>query len=357
MPQYQTAQVGNSAGTATVTAFAWNGRAGGIIAFDVAGTLTVQTNSGANPAPAISANGAGFRGGIAPLRLQATSAAGAADFDYRQSTALDVHANKGEGIAGTPSSLTGLTVGAGVQGYPNGDRARGGPGNAGGGGSDGNAAANDENTGGGGGGNGGKGGKGGNAWNSVDPTGGFGGAGYAASATQLVMGGGGGAGTNNNTDGKSAGANGGGLIFVRADTVAGTATFRANGNAAVDLESQAGNTNDSGGGGGAGGSIVVLAATALPATLTLSANGGFGANANAGTLCVSSSHGPGGGGAGGVILASNTNPTRSVTGANPGLTNVLACDCPTPAANKVPAGNCITYGATAGAAGRPRPSA
>ena len=354
VPQYQTAQVGNAAGTATVTAAAWNGRSGGVVAFDVAGTLTVQTNSGANPPPAISVVGQGFRGGV-PVTLAGTGSGTPADFDYRQDTSFPVHANKGEGIAGTPSTLTGMTIGATAQGYLNGDRARGAPGNAGGGGSDGRMSANDQNSGGGGGGNGGRGGKGGNAWNSNEPFGGWGGAPYTATATQLLMGGGGGGGTNNNNAGKSGGAPGGGMIFVRANTVTGTATFSANGNAAPDLEASAGNSNDSGGGGGAGGTITVLAATALPATLTLNASGGFGANANAGTACASDAHGPGGGGAGGVVLTSNTSPVRNVNGANPGLTNSIGaggCDCPTPPANKVPAGTCIQYSAIAGTTGQ-----
>ena len=166
--------------------------------------------------------------------------------------------------------------------------------------------------------------------------------------------------TNNNNSPKSGGATGGGMIFVRANNVTGTATFNANGNAAPDLEAAAGNTNDSGGGGGAGGTIVVLSSSALPTTLTLNANGGFGANANVGASCSGSAHGPGGGGAGGVIFTSDTNPaTRSVTGALPGLTNSLGsgggagtCDCLAPAANKVPAGNCIQYGASAGTTGQ-----
>lgn len=132
VPQYTTATTSSG-----LTALAWNGSVGGVLALDTSGALTLGG--------VVSLDGLGFRG--AP-GLQRGGAPGFANTDTAVSATANVDGNKGEGIGGTP---VGTAAG---NGYPGGDAARGAPGNAGGGGTDGNPNANDQNTGGGGGGNG-----------------------------------------------------------------------------------------------------------------------------------------------------------------------------------------------------------
>ncbi|RSK36161.1 T9SS type A sorting domain-containing protein [Hymenobacter metallilatus] len=340
--------------TGDVTGPRWNGRTGGVVVLDVNGTLNMNGRT-------IDMAGKGFRGGAGQ---QLTGATGVTDSDYRHSNTLTTSANKGEGTAGTPrylndadqfaayragtattpfldTQVSGLLPASVTDGYPLGDRARGGPGNAGGGGTDGNPGSNDQNTGGGGGGNAGRGGQGGNAWNSNDPYGGYGGADFTqATPSRVIMGGGGGAGTTNNgtvqratgtgstptnpvvpenagipgpnttnasgvniSGFASSGAAGGGIVLLRAGNLTGTGIINVNG-AAMPYVAQ----NDGSGGGGAGGSAVVLvnASNGNPNSpvldnLTVLANGGQGGRNTGG----GSPHGPGGGGAGGAIFASS----------------------------------------------------
>ena len=296
VPSYTTATTGSG-----LTALPWNGSVGGVLAFDVANTLTL--------AGTVSVDGLGFRGGVG---IQRGGAAGHSSADTVVSATAGVDGNKAEGIAGTP-----LGTAAG-DGYPGGDAARGAPGNAGGGGTDANPVANDENSGGGGGGNGGRGGMGGNSWNSDQPTGGWGGAPVTAAGARALLGGGGGAGTANNfTAPNSDGAAGGGVVLVRAGRVAGAGTFTADGADAYQLT-----PNDGGGGGGAGGTIVLSALAGGLGAATLHADGGRGGDAwasqapGAGNI---SAHGPGGGGGGGVVLTSSAT-TRTTAGGAHGTT-------------------------------------
>jgi uncharacterized repeat protein (TIGR01451 family) len=336
VPQYLSATLG------AVTAAAWNGSTGGILALDVAGQLNL---GGAT----VHVDGQGFRGGAG---MQLTGGAGAnTDYWHKSPTAYTgatggvagVDAAKGEGVAGTPEwveSNNSFLQTTTTVGYPSGtagadgSMARGAPGNAGGGGTDADPAANDQNAGGGGGGNGGSGGFGGDSWNSNLSDGGEGGSPFPETIDRIAMGGGGGAGTRNNSDGDnqaSGGAAGGGIIFIRADSLTGTATLTANGAAAYD-----GTLNDAGGGGGAGGTIVVLAANGGESGLTLQANGGRGGDAwDSQPYSLGDRHGPGGGGAGGVVLVSGATAGISVTGGTNGTTL-------TPG---------VAYGATPGAAG------
>ncbi|HZR66755.1 MAG TPA: C25 family cysteine peptidase [Terriglobales bacterium] len=353
VPNYATATL-----TSTLTASAWNGSTGGVLALNVSGTLTLN---GAT----VSVNGLGFRGAAG---LFMNGAAGAANTDYRfpAPTAYNTatltrtagaHASKGEGIGGTPEwieNVTGTTAGVvttgtvastnqGVaEGYPQGSMARGAPGNAGGGGNDADPAANDQNSGGGAGANGGSGGSGGNSWNTNLAVGGNGGTAFPADISRVVMGGGGGAGTSNNNSNfmSSSGAPGGGIVMIRAATISGNATITANGLAAYNAT-----PNDGGGGGGAGGSIIFLwgAVTGTP-TVTLNANGGRGGDAwdsdNGGAQggLNADRHGPGGGGGGGVLLYTGTGATMTtaVTGGAAGITLNTAG---------------VTYGASAGGNG------
>ena len=343
VPNYATATL-----TSTLTATAWNGTTGGVLALNVSGTLTLN---GAT----VSVNGLGFRGAAG---LFLNGAAGAANTDYRftaptayNTTTLTATAgadgSKGEGIAGTPEWIesgtsvanTGQTY---AEGYPLGSMARGAPGTGGGGATDGHPVANDQNSGGGGGANGGAGGQGGNSWNSNLAVGGLGGGAFPGSINRVALGGGGGAGSSNNNTNfqSSSGAPGGGIVMIRAGTISGNVTITANGSAAYN------NTpNDGGGGGGAAGSIVFLwsSVTGTP-NVTLDADGGRGGDAwdadNGGAQngLNADRHGPGGGGGGGVLIYKGTGAamTTSVTGGAAGVTLNVAG---------------LFYGATAGGAG------
>lgn len=305
VPQYTTATLG-----ATLTAAAWNGTTGGILAFDVAGDLALGGTT-------VAVDGLGFRGG-AGLAFGGTAGS---QNDYRNVVANDAHGTKGEGIAGTPENVLdgGANLDVGPQGYPNGDMARGAPANGGGGGTDGDPSANDQNSGGGGGANQGRGGAGGNTWLSALARGGFGGAPFYASPGRVVLGGGGGAGSRNNSSGiAAAGAAGGAIVLVRAGRLTGSGTITANGaNAYNDT------ANDGGGGGGAGGSIVVLSRGGGIGGLTVRANGGRGGDAwrtQPPGSYPGERHGPGGGGGGGYIALNGTPASSSVTGGASGIT-------------------------------------
>ena len=328
VPQYSSAIV-----SATVNALNWNGSVGGIVAMDVAGALTINST--------ITADGAGFRGG---LGRQLTGGAGA-NTDYRTSYSVKANGSKGEGIAGTPQYMNSPSTfnGAPAQvaalgsGYPDGSTtnasyAQGAPGNAGGGGTDGHPAANDQNSGGGGGGNYAAGAKGGNSWNSNLTVGGVGGSAVAGLAfNRIVMGGGGGAGTTNdgtadnttyaNPPGLactasagacSSGAPGGGIVLVRANSINGSGSITANGGSGYNTG------NDSAGGGGAGGSVVLY--TQIGGSVTVTANGGDGGNAwRSDTGGLADRHGPGGGGSGGFIAYSPSTGFAIAATVNPGI--------------------------------------
>jgi hypothetical protein len=315
VPRYKTATLSSS-----LSALAWDGTNGGILAIDITGTLTLGGT--------VSVDGLGFRGGGG----RALSGGAGLSTDYRTAAAVNNNGAKGEGIVGTPRWIFNGTgnVDTGVDGYPNGSQARGGPGNAGGGGTDGNPSANDQNTGGGGGGNGGQGGRGGHSWSSNLDSGGHPGAvfPYAIGANpRIAMGGGGGAGTRNNSAWfQSAGGLGGGIVLIRATTVTGTGTVTANGRGR-DITGITPD-NDGAGGGGAGGTVVVVTRNGDLSGLKVQAMGGGGIDAwpsSDGTVYPGNRHGPGGGGGGGVILLSSGAAGTNVFGGVNGTTT-LALD-------------------------------
>ncbi len=316
--------------TATITAPAWNGTSGGVIA--IYATDTVNMNG-----QTISAAGKGFRGGGG---LNHSNTGSGSNTDYTALSTTNTCASKGEGIAGTPRYIfaTGNTLlvdyGSALEGYPGGCIDRGAPGNAGGGATDGDPVSNSNNAGGGGGGNGGLGGDGGRSWSSQLYVGGKPGAVFAqVSPKRLVMGGGGGAGSTDGGTGTptlglaSSGAPGGGIVIIRAGGITGTGTINVNG-----ASPNATLLNDGAGGGGAGGSVLLVAANSL-SNITVTANGSAGAS-NTGTGVP---HGPGGGGGGGVVYSTTAvNASSSATGGAAGTTQGI-----------VPA----TFGAVAGSAG------
>jgi hypothetical protein len=337
VPQYTEAILSSG-----LTCGAWDGAAGGILAIDVNDQINLN---GAT----VAVDGLGFRPGAGQILAGAGGddcPTGTCNADYVNTTTNNFHGNKGEGIAGTPWYCVdngGTVVSNGVEGYPNGSRARGAPGNAGGGGTDPDSSANDQNAGGGGGGNGGAGGNGGLSWYTEKVTGGLGGAAFAqASPCRIVMGGGGGSGDMNNDQGVTNAGNGsagGGIVIVRTRSVAGTGTITANGAAAFN-----GTQNDGGGGGGAGGTVIVeeLSQTLGLSGLTVQANGGTGGDTwdtepigDTGVDATDNQHGPGGGGGGGVVYLSSAAASISVAGGAHGTTTTSA----------------TAYGSTSGAAG------
>ena len=275
--------------TAPLTAQAWNGTTGGIIAIEVTGTLTLSAN--------IDVRGLGFRGGISVTDGSAYPC-GLLNY-YYSGVNYDNAAPKGEGIS---EIITGYDLGKGAYA------------NAGGGG-------NSHNGGGGGGSNGGSGGVGGNDYCSGTVlSGGIGG--YALntnSGAKAFLGGGGGAGHQNNDVGTS-GGNGGGLIFIKANQIIGNGfTINASGMAALNTT---GSGNDGAGGGGAGGTIKIETSS-ITTALSIFANGGKGGD----MTNPSGGHAPGGGAGGGVICTSLAAiPALVTTQINGGARGIITAD-------------------------------
>ena len=265
--------------TSNITALDWDGDVGGVVAFNVDSTLTLNHN--------ITADGAGFVGGTA----NTGASVGCTPFGNYSVSAQDNHANKGEGVFNSTSSFHVAGRGRILSG--------------GGGG-------NSHNAGGAGGGNYTAGGDGGPGWVCSPVAGGIGGLALSAhiSASRVFLGGGGGAGEGNN-NAATPGADGGGIILLSANELVTTGAcagrrISANGN------SIAGNSsNDGSGGGGAGGSIVFQVAqfnVVAGCPLTNEASGGDGGDVNSGAQ-----HGGGGGGGQGVIFYSTAAPSTNIT--------------------------------------------
>ena len=161
VPQYINVSVGSP-----LSCLPWNGSVGGVLAFEVSGILTLNSN--------IDVSGKGFRGGTLCQNPDGSCGAGYSDFFYPVNSGFG--AEKGEGIAIVSASKNG---------------GRGPLANGGGGG-------NKHNSGGAGGGNftkGGLGGKQADFCPSV-PIGGTGGVGLNYTGNSLFLGGGGGCSDN-----------------------------------------------------------------------------------------------------------------------------------------------------------------
>jgi len=332
VPQYTSATLSSG-----LTALAWNGTTGGVLALDIASQLTLGGT--------VAVDAEGFRGGAGQLYTAATTPPTPLATDYVTLSTQTTNASKGEGIAGTPKYVANATLTAATntanEGYPNGSFARGAPGNAAGGATDAHPTANDQNDGGGGGANGGSGGTGGFGWNSAGLEGGFGGKAFPATTSAILMGGGGGAGTTNNgsfwnpstdtggstsntcstpcTGINSSGTAGGGIVIIHTGSVVGTGAITSNGQAALETE------NDGGGGGGGGGTVLVFANSGGVTGLTASAAGGNGGVTwpeQAPGAFPGNRHGPGAGGGGGVIFTSSSPGAANVSGGIPGWTTL-----------------------------------
>jgi len=256
----------------------WNGKTGGVLAFQVSGVLTIGGD--------INCNGQGFRGAAKNRggSLDCTAAS-----HYRTKHGANF-ADKGEGIY--KSTKSNQKAG----------RARILSGGGGG---------NSHNAGGGGGGNWSAGGVGGPGWQCNPTAGGMGGLRLSTviSASRLFLGGGGGAGEGNNNKSPDAG-NGGGLILIKTaeiNTIGNCASYKisANGESII-----AGSGNDGNSGGGAGGSIIIETNSwniSSTCELTIEANGGNGGNVTSGVA-----HGAGGGGGQGVVIYSTVLPSSNI---------------------------------------------
>ncbi|TKC01081.1 hypothetical protein FA046_05225, partial [Pedobacter cryophilus] len=282
VPQYS-----NLILNSTITTPPYNGSVGGLIAFDVAGTM--QFNGFI-----VDASERGFRGGYGPVATSGTNT----NSVYAALSSSTRSVGKGEGIAGTPRYMwDGFNqVDNLAEGLPGGSYGRGAPANAGG-------AGNDHNAGGGGGGNGGFGGVGGRGWQggggNLSPltSAGRPGSSIPADVSRLIMGGGGGGGDANNATSGVKGGVGGGIILINVEKIDGVGVIKSNGG--VGQAGAFGSSPDGAGGGGAGGSIFVRSLAASPtANLTLEAKGGNGGNTK---NDAGNEHGPGGGGGGGQI--------------------------------------------------------
>jgi len=275
--------------TGTITCPAWNGTSGGVIALEVHDTLILSND--------IDASGMGFRGG-SPYPNQPRKCG---DTNYVWSLSLGTIGPKGEGLLAIKPSV---------------EAGRGRLANGGG-------AGNSEKSGGGGGGNANFGGLGGSqsADCGLSTTAGIGGLflDYSLAKNGIYMGGGGGAGEQNSGQ-ATAGANGGGIVFI-------TAPYLKANQHKIDASGWSVNTNagngvfgDGAGGGGAGG-CVLLNINALLDSLQVDVKGGNGGNTflNSATVC----NGPGGGGSGGAVLFKSAGippaAILSVNGGNPGI--------------------------------------
>lgn len=285
MPTYANANVNS-----TLTGAAWNGTTGGVIAIEVTGTLTLNSD--------IDATGIGFRGGANTQVCPATCFSGFAWSAYYYGVPDSRGAYKGEGIA---STISGKQLGKGKQV------------NGGGGG-------NDHNNGGGGGGNYSNGGVGGN--NDVTPAASchghsqFGIAGLGLNYSDklhLFLGGGGGAGHGNNGNtggcpgdgGSGEGGDGGGLVIIFANSILG------NDFSIISAGTDGGGaTGDGAGGGGAGGVIFLIVPT-FTSNLVINVTGGDGGNTN--NTVSNKCFGPGGGGGAGLILSNVSLPGNVAT--------------------------------------------
>lgn len=376
VPQYQNLTV--SAGASLVAAdWAWTAGStglGGILAIDVRGTpegtTGVLTLDGS-----LSADGAGFRGGVDSTPGGTVPYAGFV-------SASNSHGEKGESVAGNWVFYDGI----------GGRYGRGAPANGGGGGDGINAsgggganagdptqwtigrgvrdtaydaawALDTEVAPGGTPGNDSGGGRGGYTWSNADAdasvsgpgdiawigdnrqnVGGLGGRPITGNVggepyRRVYFGGGGGAGEMNNSK-TSNGADGGGLVVVIArqitTTGTGARTISANGLTATGT---AGAPLDGLGGAGAGGTVLVTTSFSQPlaADLNLVANGGAGATHV--TVNGDEAEGGGGGGGGGAVLVSHFTASESFAGGASGSTL-------SPALSEFP-----PNGATGGAAG------
>lgn len=338
VPRYTTLTI-TSGGS--VTAPAWDGSTGGIVAMEA--SLTTLVNG------SINVTGKGFRGGIVEQNSNIPG-----NHAIYASTSSSNGGEKGEGIAGYQTNYDTIY----------GRYGRGAPANGGGGG-------NSHNASGGGGANAGTlalwtglgnpdnsvsnwttawnlesagfalttssgGGRGGYTYSAtaknpltVAPNtsswtgdnrynvGGYGGRPLDYTTGRIFMGGGGGAGDSNDGTGTS-GATGGGIVYLLGGgNISGTGSINANGASAGTTTTSTG--WDGSGGGGGGGAVVIYSKGSI-SSITINVTGGVGGNQN--IVGDPEAEGAGGGGGGGYISLSNSSGvTTNYTGGKQGATN------------------------------------
>lgn len=268
----------NLSTTSVLTALPWDGEIGGVLVFNVRGTLTLNHD--------IDVSARGFRGGQA--MTHPNFVCNYTDFVTLQSNG-SVSARKGEGIYNTSTLLNG----------------RGKLANGGGGG-------NSTNSGGAGGGNGGAGGSGGNQFvgcgTGTFVNGGIGGVAlpYSTAANRIFMGGGGGAGHQNDQPALGSGGNGGGIVIISAGTIEAN-SFRIISEGGTPPHGTG--TNDDGRSGGGAGGTILLQYSNVVGNITGSVKGGTG---DFNTPPSGDLHGPGGGGGGGVLWVSQASVSPAI---------------------------------------------
>ncbi|MGB1316160.1 MAG: gliding motility-associated C-terminal domain-containing protein [Chitinophagales bacterium] len=307
---------GNVTVTATLTAQAWNGTTGGILAFNVGGTITLNAD--------IDVSEQGFRGGVINNTINNCNWFLTPDFvSYFHSNGTEFAAGKGEGIVEFVAGM---------------GSARGKQLNGGGGG-------NDSQTGGGGGAGFGTGGIGGinNEPSSFICDGNYPGIGGDSLnyVDRYIFSGAGGAG-HGNTFSSFAG-NAGGLIYIKANAIIPNGfNVLANGqdgNDGVVVD------NDGGAGGGAGGIIILDINSSTD--FNVSATGGNGSSTDVFGGTNGRCYGPGGGAGGGLILTpASLTFTANVSGGTAGIitnsSSTNGCNGTTAGATNGGAGASIT---------------
>ncbi|ALL07133.1 hypothetical protein AQ505_17555 [Pedobacter sp. PACM 27299] len=288
----------------------FNGKVGGVLAFNVAGTLNLNGHK-------IDASVSGFFGGDKARGFERADGYYNRNDVYAQFSTRDLaerHAGKADGVAGSPAF-----------GFPLGTRGIGAAANAGG-------AGYLNLAGGGGGGNGGAGGVGGNGAATGDPRDVFPNGGrpgspvYTVNADldRLIPGGGGGGADVNGYDIFNITAAGGAAVMINADRITGTGAIISNGASILAPWANPGDYNVilSGSGGGAGGTIFVNELRGdLPANVSIEARGGNGHNI-ALKNSVMLTNGPGGGGGGGQVFNS-LSPSRASTNVTKGSAGMV----------------------------------
>lgn len=271
VPSYQNAVV-----TSKLTCAPWDGEKGGVLAFMVSGTLTMNAD--------IDVSEKGFRGATpityATARCFVSPSVSYPVFRILNATSDSTSGYKGEGV------ITNKFV------Y------RHGIGQAGNGG----GAGTGSYSGGGGGSNFGIGGNGGKescASLSQPNWGGLGGTisqqyfGNGSDNRRIYLGGGGGSGIQKSASKGTPGGNGGGIAIILSQTiVTNNFSIKANGG-----DVNVATTDGSSSGGGGGGGMVLLAIDSVKNNLIVSAKGGDGGDASSGAFC----YGQGGGGGGGFV--------------------------------------------------------
>ncbi len=280
----------------TLTCLPWDGRKGGVLAFNVLNSLTLNAD--------LDVSGRGFNGGIDPVSSPPVYHCNENQFYYPANP--DLASGKGEGIADISAARS----------FGKGALANGGGGGV------------SHNSGGGGGGNIGAGGFGGYQLEGAPcnipvpfDNRGLGGKGlnYSNALNKIFLGGGGGAGHTNNPQAfESKGGNGGGIIIVSAGSLASnTRKIIANGSNAPVCSQTTSACHEGMGGGGAAGTVL-LQVNSYSGNTNIEARGGKGGDMPAAGF---TKVGPGGGGSGGPVWLSNATLPGNVTVANGGGLN------------------------------------